>query len=116
MTAKNLTRRAVIAAPVAIAVVALGIFLLSGGGEDKLPPPAMRNPCRRRRVNTRKKRPLPAAAENRPALRKLSAKRSTVRVKHCPCPLLRKRSPRKRSPHLVGSLPSCSWMSMARCL
>ena len=38
MTAKNLTRRAVIAAPVAIAVVALGIFLLSGTGEDKLPP------------------------------------------------------------------------------
>ncbi len=34
MTAKNLTRRVVIAAPVAIAVLVLGIFLLSGGGED----------------------------------------------------------------------------------
>ena len=40
MTAKNLTRRVVIAAPVAIAMLALGIFLLSGGGENTLHSPA----------------------------------------------------------------------------
>ncbi len=44
MTAKNLTRRVVIAAPVAIAMLALGIFLLSGGGEDRLHSPAGENP------------------------------------------------------------------------
>ncbi len=43
MTAKNLTRRVVIAAPVAIAMVLLGIFLLSGGGEDQLHPPTGEN-------------------------------------------------------------------------
>lgn len=44
MTAKNLTRRVVIAAPVAIAVLVLGIFLLSGGGEDSQHSPGGENP------------------------------------------------------------------------
>ena len=44
MTAKNLTRRVVIAAPVAIAVLVLGIFLLSGGGEDSQAVTALEKP------------------------------------------------------------------------